>query len=144
MAISRIRLMGAHSLSDDVDHGRDDEVLSSRSLFASGADAFETSAPAGNDRRLVSGLSGGVHLLTKAARPHVGPDLVDIGHAVGLAALFADGPPAGRDVVVDQPERVLFLVVDQNLIPGVVIHLIFLSHSVYLSPESRNSAAPVP
>src|SRR5688572_15850310 len=63
--------------------------------------------------------SATVHGLTKATRPHVGPDFVYVGEARLLLTLETRWAPTGRDRPLHRPDGVLVLVVDDH-----PIHLI--------------------
>src|SRR5262245_26451307 len=62
------------------------------------------------------------HVLAEAARPHIGPHLVDMGGAFVLGAYGAVGVPAGGDLHVGGPEGILLLVVDEDLVGVVLVH----------------------
>lgn len=55
-----------------------------------------------------------VHFPYQAQRTHVGPVLVDPGHAHLPVALRSYRPPSGRHVKLSGPQRVLPFIVDQN------------------------------
>src|SRR6184192_3253044 len=69
----------------------------------------------------------GRHALAEAAGAHVGPHLVHVVHALLAGARRAVRAPARRYLLVRGPERVLLLVVDQDLEGGVLVHQGFLS-----------------
>src|SRR5262249_9853957 len=57
-----------------------------------------------------------LHLLPKAQRPHIGPDLLDQGQAVGLWTNFADIPPPEGVLLVFRPDRILLFVINYDFI----------------------------
>src|ERR1041385_8620748 len=75
-----------------------------------------------------------LHLLAQAQGAHVGPHLVDVGQALVLAALFAHLPPASRRLAVREPDRVLLLVVDHDLVDTIVFFV--FGHVRYLLPSA--------
>src|SRR5262249_848390 len=62
-----------------------------------------------------------IHLLPQAQPPHVGPDLLDVGEAVGLGARLALRAPAQRQLAVRRPDGVLLLVIDDHSVDGRVL-----------------------
>src|SRR6201995_2220445 len=51
----------------------------------------------------------------EAPRPHVGPDLLDVGEAIGLDAGPPDGAPARGQRALRRPDRILLFVVHDDL-----------------------------
>ena len=67
-----------------------------------------------------------LHPFPKTQRAHVGPDLLDVRQALLLgAALPLVGSPQ-RILPVGGPDRILFFVVDDNLVDGGVFPFVFL------------------
>lgn len=62
-----------------------------------------------------------LHLLTEAEGAHVGPDLFDVVEALLLAALRADVLPTGGQLAIREPNRLLFLVIDDHQISTIVL-----------------------
>src|SRR5262245_1127016 len=62
-----------------------------------------------------------VHLLPEALRAHVSPYFFDVGQALLLRAFLPRKRPAGRRLSIREPDRILFLVVHDNLVLGVRI-----------------------
>src|SRR6266496_3173505 len=77
----------------------------------------------------------GLHLLAKAQRAHVGPDLVDVLEALRLGTLLAHLAPAGRRLAIGEPDGVLLLVVDNHLVGAVVFFV--LGHDGLCSSQRR-------
>src|SRR5215475_142816 len=63
------------------------------------------------------------HLFPKTQRSHVGPDFFDIGQAVRLGTDFSHVLPTQRIFPFGRPDRVLLLVVHNNLINRIVLSL---------------------
>src|SRR5262245_52959080 len=80
----------------------------------------------------VSRAGGALHFLAQAQRPHVRPHLLDVGEAFGLGARLARVAPARRVLAVRGPDRVLLLVVDHDLVHGLVV-VFFARHVSSLS-----------
>src|SRR5215207_5592559 len=66
------------------------------------------------------------HALSQAERSHIRPDFLDVGEALGLRAGLAGVVPAERVLAVGGPDRILLLVVDHDLVDGVVFPLVLI------------------
>lgn len=79
------------------------------------------------------------HLPSKAKGAYVRPDHGDESEAVGLQALLTDLVPAGRRLAVREPDRVLLLVVDDDLVDSVVLFI--LSHRLIIPLQVPNDGS---
>src|SRR5262245_9059310 len=86
---------------------------------------------------LVLRATGGLlHLLAQTQWAHIRPDLINVREALRLRAFLADLTPPGRRFTVGEPDRVLFLVIDDHLVDSVV--LVIFGHSQFSSLRQRN------
>jgi hypothetical protein len=70
-----------------------------------------------------------VHLVPQTERSHICPHLFDVIQALLLRPLLTHIPPIRRVLSVRGPNRVLFLVVNDNLVYELV--LLALAHGLY-------------
>src|SRR5262249_20907564 len=90
-------------------------VGSSPARQRSSATKLSASAHVSSGRRSMKSL-GPIHLLPEAERTHVRPDLFDVRQAFVLGPLPARVLPARRILPVREPDRVLHLVVHDDLV----------------------------
>ena len=57
-----------------------------------------------------------LHLFPEAQRPHVSPNLFDIGEALVLFPVFACITPAKSILALGRPNRILLFMVDDDLV----------------------------
>jgi hypothetical protein len=72
------------------------------------------------------------HLLSQAQRPHVRPHILNIGYTVGFRTGLSEFFPAKWRLTIGEPDRVLFFVINHNLID----RLVFLLFSVHFVQSS--------
>jgi len=69
-------------------------------------------------------LTGGFHFLPQAERAHVSPHLFDVRQAFGFGPALARVLPAERIFFIGRPDRVLLLMIRDDLIDGGVFFLV--------------------
>src|SRR5215207_7675658 len=71
--------------------------------------------------RLLSTCGSLVHLAAEAQWTHVGPNLIDIGEALGLQSLLTHIAPSGGILTIRRPDRILFFVIDHYFVGNGVL-----------------------
>src|SRR3984893_202039 len=102
-------------------------------LFCASANASSASGASSSEKDVHSVLPSLFHLLSQAEGPHIGPNLLNIGKALGFWPRFAHIVPAQGVLPIDGPDGVLLFVVNYYLINCCVFKLV-LSH-IMSSPE---------
>ncbi|OHD60484.1 MAG: hypothetical protein A2Y32_02965 [Spirochaetes bacterium GWF1_60_12] len=61
-------------------------------------------------------LLGSIHLLAQAEWPHISPGALNVGETCFLRPRIGDSAPTGRNFASQWPNRILFLVIHDNLV----------------------------
>jgi hypothetical protein len=69
-------------------------------------------------------LVAAFHLLAQAEGPHIGPYFLDVGQTFCFRPTLAHVSPAKRNLAIRKPDRVLFLVVDDDYVSSGVFLVI--------------------
>jgi hypothetical protein len=62
-----------------------------------------------------------LHFLSQAERAHISPDFLDIRQTFRFAAALAGVTPTQGVFAVNRPDGVLLIVVENNLVDGIVL-----------------------
>src|SRR5262245_7822105 len=83
-----------------------------------------------------------LHFPPQTQRTHVRPDLFDVLEAFGLRAGLPRVPPAGRDLAVDRPDRVLLFIVHDDAQLSVLPIRTLFAHCRSLPTNDLRRHAP--